>query len=83
MCRHVTALIISMAYEAVGEDPPEELEQLRNKLVADADVFNGAEGNTKRPQMARAWRSAGVLRPWHAGTDALENPGSPEGSWMG
>jgi hypothetical protein len=24
MCRHVTALIISMAYEAVGEDPSEE-----------------------------------------------------------
>jgi hypothetical protein len=29
MCRHVTALIISMAYEAVGEDPPGERRRFR------------------------------------------------------
>jgi len=32
--------------------------------------------------MAWVWRSAGVLRPWHAGRETFENSGSPEGSWM-
>ena len=26
------------------------------------------------------WRSAGVIRPWHAGRDTSENSGSPKGS---
>ena len=43
-------------------------------------VLTDAEGNTEAPGLARVWRSAGVLRPWHAGRDTSENPGSPEGS---
>jgi len=46
-------------------------------------VLTYTEGNTEAPDLARVWRSAGVLRPWHAGRDTSENPGSPNGllSW--
>jgi len=32
--------------------------------------------------MVRVWGSAGVLRLWHAGTDASKNLGGPVGSWL-
>jgi len=40
------------------------------------------EANMKRPLQVRAWRAAGVLRPWHARREASgtwETPGTPDG----
>ena len=48
--------------------------------IADARVLTCTEGKTEASVMARMWRSAGVLRPWHAGRDTSENSGSPKGS---
>jgi hypothetical protein len=48
--------------------------------IADAEGFNAPEGNTRPAAWARRGRSAGVLRPWHAGREALENLGGPRGS---
>jgi len=45
-------------------------------------VLTCTEGNTEASDMARMWRSAGVIRPWHAGRDTSENSGSPRGSGM-
>ena len=59
---------------------PEELVQLRDKLVADGECFNVHEANMKHPNRVRMWKSAGVHRPWHAGRDTLKNPGGPKGS---
>jgi len=43
-------------------------------------VLTYTEGNTEAPvNTARVWRSAGVLRPWHARRDILKNSGSPIG----
>ena len=39
-------------------------------------VLTYTEGNTEAPELARVRRSAGVLRPWHAGRDTSENSGS-------
>src|SRR5262249_44209265 len=58
---------------------PEVLVQLRQG-VADAEGLNAPEGNTRTTGMARGCRSAGVLRPWHAGREASKNLGSPRGS---
>src|SRR5215216_5901324 len=48
---------------------------------ADAEGLNAPEGNTSAPDLARLCRSAGVLRPWHAGREASKNLGSPRRSW--
>ena len=64
---------------------PEVLEQLRNKLVADAEGFNVPEGNTKRP----IWRGRGGP-PESSGRGMQEEirqrtreaPGVPGRSWM-
>jgi hypothetical protein len=61
---------------------PEVLVQLRDEIVADGEGFNEPEANTKHPFMVRVWRSAGVLRPWHAGRDTSKNLGDPMGSWV-
>jgi hypothetical protein len=61
---------------------PEVLVQLRDEIVADGEGFNEPEPNTKHPFMVRVWRSAGVLRPWHAGRDTSKNLGDPMGSWV-
>ena len=49
-------------------------------LVADAEGLNAPEGNTSASVMARMGRSAGVLRPWHAGREASKNVGGPKRS---
>jgi hypothetical protein len=43
-------------------------------------VLTYTEGNTEASVLAREWRSAGVIRPWHARRDMLKNSGSPKGS---
>src|SRR5262249_59060444 len=48
--------------------------------VADAEGLNAPEGNTRTTGMARRGRSAGGLRPWHAGREASKNLGGPRGS---
>jgi hypothetical protein len=58
---------------------PEVLVQLRQGC-ADAEGLNAPEGNTRTAIRARRCRSAGVLRPWHAGREASKNLGSPRGS---
>src|SRR5262245_48689906 len=45
--------------------------------IADAEGFNAPEGNTRPSALARRGRSAGVLRPWHAGREASKNLGGP------
>src|SRR6266705_3000776 len=50
--------------------------------VADAEGFNAPEGNTRTSVLARRGRSAGVLRPWHAGRETSKNLGDPIGSCM-
>jgi len=56
------------------------LAQLR-KLVVVAESVNVLESNRKHLLMAKMWKAAGVIRPWHAGRDTSRNPGSPKGSW--
>ena len=58
---------------------PAVLGQLR-KGCADAEGVNAPEGNTRPSGLARKGRSAGVLRPWHAGREAAKNLGGPRGS---
>jgi len=58
---------------------PEVLVQLR-KGFADAEGLNAPEGNTRTSVLARRGRSAGVLRPWHAGREASKNLGGPKRS---
>src|SRR5262245_2470449 len=48
--------------------------------IADAEGLNAPEGNTRPSALARRGRSAGVLRPWHAGREASKNLGGPRGS---
>src|SRR5712691_5747240 len=48
--------------------------------VADAEGFNAPEGNMSATDVARLCRSAGVLRPWHAGRETSKNLGSPRRS---
>jgi hypothetical protein len=60
---------------------PEVLVQLR-KGFADAEGLNAPEGNTRPSDMARRGRSAGVLRPWHAGREASKNLGGPRRSCL-
>src|SRR2546428_36851 len=46
--------------------------------IADAEGFNAPEGNMSATDVARLCRSAGVLRPWHAGREtSKKNLGSP------
>jgi len=49
-------------------------------LLLTPRVLTCAEGNTRACDLVRMRRSAGVVRPWHAGTDASENSGSPIGA---
>ena len=49
--------------------------------IADAEGCNAPEGNTRTSAMARRCRSAGVLRPWHAGREASKNLGDPSSSY--
>src|SRR5215510_3304596 len=49
--------------------------------IADAEGFNAPEGNTIPPTWRGGGRSAGVLRPWHAGREASKNLGGPRHSW--
>src|SRR5437667_3767939 len=49
--------------------------------IADAEGFNAPEGNMRATDVARLCRSAGVLRPWHAGRETSKNVGSPRRSW--
>src|SRR2546428_9821310 len=52
--------------------------------IADAEGFNAPEGNMSATDVARWCRSAGVLRPWHAGREtSKKNLGSPRRSWTG
>jgi len=46
-------------------------------------VLTFTEGSTRTSMMTWMGRSAGVLRPWHAGRDASKNLGDPSGSWHG
>src|SRR5262252_8425641 len=48
--------------------------------IADAEGFNAPEGNTRPSALARRGRSAGVLRPWHAGRETSKNVGGPQRS---
>ena len=57
---------------------PEVLEQLRDKLVADADSFNVLEGNTKRPEwLGRGGPPESSGRGSEA-REASESSGSPQ-----
>jgi hypothetical protein len=49
--------------------------------IADAEGFNAPEGNMSPSERARRGRSAGVLRPWHAGRETSKNLGNPISSW--
>src|SRR5262249_62128188 len=53
------------------------------RLVADAEGLSAPEGNTRPSGMARRGRSAGVLRPWHAGRETSKNLGGPRRSCRG
>src|SRR5712691_9491493 len=46
--------------------------------IADAEGFNAPEGNMSATDLARLCRSAGVLRPWHAGRETFEELGKPQ-----
>src|SRR5438067_8059037 len=48
---------------------------------ADAEGLNAPEGNMSATDVARLCRSAGVLRPWHAGRETSKHVGSPRRSW--
>src|SRR5215813_10231197 len=43
-------------------------------------VLTHTEGHTRASVLARMGRSAGVLRPWHAGREASKNLGGPKRS---
>src|SRR5512134_2117932 len=43
-------------------------------------VLTHTEGNTRPSDLARRGRSAGVLRPWHAGREASKHLGGPSRS---
>src|SRR5215467_12171494 len=69
--------------EAAGVTaPPEVLVQLR-KGFADAEGVIATAGNTRPAGMARQGRSAGVLRPWHAGRETSKTWGDPSSSCTG
>src|SRR6266705_4565732 len=51
--------------------------------MADAEGFHAPEGTMRATDLARLGRSAGVLRPWHAGRETSKNVGSPRRSWTG
>jgi len=45
--------------------------------IADAEDVHAPEGNTRPSGVARRGRSAGVLRPWHAGRETSKHVGGP------
>ena len=51
------------------------------RRVADAEGFHAPAGHTRPTVRARWRRSAGVRRPWQAGSEASQHVGSPSGSW--
>src|SRR5215831_330263 len=51
--------------------------------IADAEGLNAPEGHTRPSGLARRGRSAGVLRPWHAGRETSKNLGGPSRSCRG
>ena len=59
---------------------PEVLVQLRENMLRTSRVLTFTEDNTRPSVLAWMERSAGVLRPWHAGKDGSGNPGDPYGS---
>jgi len=60
---------------------PEVLGQLRDGLLRTPRVLTHTEGHTRPSVLTRMGRSAGVLRPWHAGREASKNVGGPRRSW--
>jgi hypothetical protein len=50
--------------------------------MADAEGLNAPEGNTSATDLARWCRSAGVLRPWHAGREMAKTLASPRRSCL-
>jgi hypothetical protein len=60
---------------------PEGLVPLRAAEVADAEGLNAPAGTPCTTDRARRCRSAGVLRPWHAGREASKHWGSPIRAW--
>jgi hypothetical protein len=63
-----------------GEPRPLKCWHSFEMAIADAEGFNAPEGNTRTSALARRGRSAGVLRPWHAGRETLKNLGDPKRS---
>src|SRR5438034_6895944 len=51
--------------------------------MADAEGLNAPAGTMSTTAVARLGRSAGGLRPWHAGSEPSKYVGSPRRSWTG